>query len=328
MKYFAVLLLSALLLLGQAPKPAPAKQAPPRPQSSKPLTSGPALPDAEDVGARITLDVTRVNMLFTVSDKKGRFVTDLKRDDFEIIESKKKQAIQEFTAETDLPLRLAILVDTSNSIRDRFKFIQEAATDFVNTVVRAQQDRAVVVSFDTSAELVTDLTDDTAALGKAIRNLRPGGGTALYDAIFFACRDKLMRDQPRDKFRRALVVLSDGEDNQSHWTREQSLEMAQKADAVIYAISTNISNIETNGDKVLRRLAAETGGQAFFPFKAQDLSQSFENIANELRHQYNVLYRPDPLKTDGLYHTVDIRVKDRKELVVRARHGYYAPTLP
>src|SRR5712691_4579870 len=142
MKYFAVMLLSALLLLGQAPKQAPTKQAP-RPPAAKP-----ADPDAEDVGARITLDVTRVNMLFTVSDKKGRFVTDLKKDDFEIVESKKKQSIQEFTAETDLPLRLAILVDTSNSIRDRFKFIQEAATDFVTTVVRVQQDRAVIVSFD------------------------------------------------------------------------------------------------------------------------------------------------------------------------------------
>jgi len=134
-----------------------------------------------------------------------------------------------------------------------------------------------------------------------------------------------MVDQPRDKFRRALVLLSDGEDNQSRWTREQSLEMAQKADAVIYAISTNITNIDTPGDKVLRRLATETGGQAFFPFKAQDLSQSFENIANELRHQYNVLYRPDPLKTDGLYHTVALKVKSRKDLVVRARKGYYAP---
>src|SRR5258708_27544687 len=127
------------------------------------------------------------------------------------------------------------------------------------------------------------MTDDAEVLSKAVQSLRPGGGTALYDAIFFACRDKLMQDQPRDKFRRALILLSDGEDNQSRWTREQALEMAQKADAVIYAISTNISNIETSGDKVLRRLSGETGGQSFFPFKAQDLSQSFENIANELR---------------------------------------------
>src|SRR5437868_471196 len=326
MKYAFVFLLFAVSLWAQTPakdsgakQPAPAKPAP-RAQAAKPVTP--------DESAPITLDVTRVNMLFTVSDKKGRFVTDLKKDDFEIIESKKKQMIQEFTAETDLPLRLAILVDTSNSIRERFKFIQEAANDFITAVVRSGQDKAVVVSFDTTAELVADLTDDVALLSKAVRNLRPGGGTALYDAIYFACRDKLMQDQPRDKFRRALVLLSDGEDNQSRWTREQALEMAQKADVVIYAISTNISSIETPGDKVLRRLSGETGGQAFFPFKAQDLSQSFENIANELRHQYNVLYRPDPIKTDGLYHTVDIRVKDRKELVVRARHGYYAPTLP
>ena len=137
-----------------------------------------------------------------------------------------------------------------------------------------------------------------------------------------------MMDQPRDKFRRAIVILSDGEDNQSRYTREQALEMAHKADAVIYTISTNITHLETSGDKVLKRYAEETGGIAFFPFKAEDMAQSFENIANELRHQYNVFYRPDPLRTDGLYHPVTIRVKDRKDFTVRARHGYYAPTLP
>jgi Ca-activated chloride channel homolog len=276
---------------------------------------------------RITLDVTRVQLLFTVSDKKGRFVTDLGKNDFEIFESKQPQSIVEFTAETDLPLRLAILIDTSNSIRDRFKFQQEAATDFINTVLRPHQDKAMIVSFDTAAELVSDLTEDTEQLNRAVRGLRPGGGTALYDAIFFACRDKLMQDQPLFKFRRAMVILSDGEDNQSRWTREQALEMAHKADVVIYSISTNISHIQTDGDKLLKYFADQTGGLAFFPFKAQDLAQSFENIANELRHQYNVLYRPEPLRTDGLYHPVDIKVKNRKDLVVRARHGYYAPLM-
>jgi VWFA-related protein len=198
-----------------------------------------AAPKGADDLSRITVDVTRVNLLYTVTDKKGRFVSNLTRDDFEIIENKKQQKILEFTAETDLPLRLAILIDTSNSIRDRFRFIQEAAIDFVTTVMRPGKDRALVVSFDTSPELVSDLTDDQVAVTKAIRDLRPGGGTALYDAIFFSCRDVLMKDQPRDKFRRALVVLSDGEDNQSRWTREQALEMAHKADAVIYTISTN-----------------------------------------------------------------------------------------
>jgi Ca-activated chloride channel family protein len=286
-----------------------------------------AAPKAADDLSRITVDVTRVNLLYTVTDKKGRFVSNLTRDDFEIIENKKQQKILEFTAETDLPLRLAILIDTSNSIRERFRFIQEAAINFVTTVMRPGKDRALVVSFDTSPELVSDLTEDQVAVTKAIRDLRPGGGTALYDAIFFSCRDVLMKDQPRDKFRRALVVLSDGEDNQSRWTREQALEMAHKADAVIYTISTNITHLETSGDKVLKRYAEETGGIAFFPFKAEDMGQSFENIANELRHQYNIFYRPDPLKTDGLYHAVDLRVKGRKDLVVRARKGYYAPKM-
>ena len=282
---------------------------------------------ADDETTRILVDVTRVNMLFTVTDKKGRFITDLNKDDFDVIEGKRPQVIQEFTAETDLPLRIGILVDTSSSIRDRFKFEQEAAAQFLTSVVHAGADKAMVISFDTSAELVADLIDDGRKLDKAIRDLRPGGGTSLYDAIFYACRDKLLQDQPRHKFRRAIVIVSDGEDNQSRYTRDQALEMAQKADVVIYAISTNITRVESDGDKVLRYLTQETGGRAFFPFKVEDLDQSFENIANELRHQYNIFYRPDPLKTDGLYHTVDLRVKGRKDLVVRARKGYYAPKM-
>jgi Ca-activated chloride channel family protein len=281
----------------------------------------------DDPSTRIILDVTRVNMLFTVTDKKGRFVTDLGKDDFQVFENKNPQAIAEFTAETDLPLRLGILIDTSNSIRERFKFEQEAAISFINSVVRQGHDKAMVVSFDTSAELVADLNDDTEKLQAGVRSLRPGGGTALFDAIYFACRDKLSKDQPRHKFRRAIVIVSDGDDNQSQVSRDQALEMAQKADVVIYAISTNVIRGETDGDKILKYLTSETGGQTFFPFKVEDLEQSFENIANELRHQYNVFYRPEPLKADGLYHTVDLKVKGRKDLVVRCRKGYYAPKL-
>jgi Ca-activated chloride channel family protein len=274
----------------------------------------------------ITLDVNRVNMLFTVSDKKGRFVTDLGKPDFEIFESKHPQNIIEFTAESDLPLRLAILIDTSNSIRDRFRFEQEAAVEFVNSLMR-REDKAMVISFDTGAEMVSDLTTDTEKFNKAIRELRPGGGTSLFDAVYLACRDRLMMEQPRDKFRRAMVIISDGDDNQSRYSRDQALEMAQKADVTIYAISTNISRQAADGDKILRYLTSETGGLTFFPFKVQDLAQSFENIANELRHQYNVLYRPEPAFTDGLFHPVSIRVKGRKDLVVRARKGYYAPRI-
>ena len=286
----------------------------------------PAVEQADE-NTRIIVDVTRVNMLFTVTDKKGRFVTDLGKADFEVIENKRIQPIMEFAAETDLPLRLAVLIDTSNSIRERFKFEQEAASEFLKSVVKANQDRAMVVSFDTAPELVADLMDDTDKLDRAIRGLRPGGGTALYDAIFFACKDKLQQDQPKHKFRRALVVLSDGEDNQSRYTRDQALEMTQKADAVIYGISTNVTRVDTDGDKVLKYFTAETGGRAFFPFKVEDLEQSFENIANELRHQYNLSYRPQPLTTDGLFHIIDVRVKNRRELVVHARKGYYAPKM-
>jgi Ca-activated chloride channel family protein len=276
---------------------------------------------------RFSANVTRVGMQFTVSDKKGRFVNNLLKDDFEITVAKKPQEIVQFTAESNLPLRMAILIDTSNSIRERFKFQQEAATDFINAVIRPRQDKAIIVSFDMSAELVQDFTDDTQKLADSIRGLRPGGGTAMYDAIFFACRDKLVQDQPMEKFRRAIVILSDGDDNQSRWTREQALEMAHKGDVVIYAISTNRLGVETDGDKILKYFAQETGGLAFFPFKAQDMAQDFENIANELRHQYNVLFRPEPFQPDGLYHAVKVVVKEHKDLVVRARHGYYAPTV-
>jgi len=305
--------LAAFLVLlpafAQAPPKGPSKSAPASEQSSD---------------QTIRLDVTRVPVLFTVADKKGNFVTNLTKDEFEVVENKKPQTILDFNGESNLPLRLAVLIDTSNNARDRFTFQQDAATQFVETAIRPVLDKAMVVSFDMSPDVVTGMTDDISKLSASIRGLRPGGGSALYDAIYFACKEKL-QDQPPEKFRRAMVILSDGEDNHSRYTREQALEMAQKADVVIYTVSTNNSGTENDGDKILKYFAQETGGQGFVPFKASDLNQSFENIANELRHQYIVVYRPEPLKADGQYHTFDIHVKGRKDLVVRARHGYYAP---
>ena len=284
-------------------------------------------PVQSDDPTRIVLDVTRVNLLFTVTDRKGRFVTDLTKNDFEIVENRRPQVIQEFSAETNLPLRLGVLIDTSNSIRERFRFEQEAAGEFIRTVMRSRQDKAMIVSFDTSTELVSDLVSDTEKLETVLRGLRPGGGTSLYDAIYFACRDKLSVDQPKSKFRRAIVILSDGDDNQSRYTRDQALEEAQKADVVIYSISTNVSRTDTDGDKVLKYFSDKTGGRAYFPFKVEDLAQSFENINNELTHQYIILYRPEPLITDGLFHPMELRVKGRKDLIVRVRPGYYAPKM-
>jgi Ca-activated chloride channel homolog len=288
-----------------------------------PLLRGQQQPSDSD--PVITLDVTRVNLLFTVSDRRGRFVNNLTADDFQVVEHKRPQKILEFSSESDLPLRIAILVDTSNSIRDRFKFELETASDFLQTVIRKGRDKALIYSFDNQAELVQNLTDDVNLLGKKLRALRAGGGTAMYEAMYLASRDHLMQDQPRHKYRRALIIIGDGDDNASRVSRDQGLEMVHKADGVIYCISTNQTGMNNVGDKTLKYFAEETGGQAFFPFKVQDLAQDFENIANELRSQYSILYRPEPLITDGKYHPILVRVRNQRGLVVRSRKGYYAP---
>jgi VWFA-related protein len=319
----AGLLLAGLLLAGNA------QQQQPKVKTPAPKAAPRADPAAKEPPEQtIRVDITRVNILFTVTDKKGRFITDLGQEDFEIAENKKPQSVIQFTAESDLPLRIAVLVDTSNSITDRFRFEQQAAIRFMNSVMRPREDRMMLAAFDSNVEMVTDLTDDMKALEAGIRGMRPGGGTSMYDAIYYAAKEKLMMDQPRDKFRRAMIIISDGIDTSSDHTRDQALEMAQKADTVIYAISTNITREEKEGDKILKYLTDETGGQAFFPFKAEDLDQSFENIANVLRHQYNIFYSPQPLVRDGLYHPVALKVKTRRDLVVRARKGYYAPRDP
>ncbi len=300
------------------------KAAPQAPAQGQPPSLG---IDTSQPEAQFSASFTQVNVLYTVTDKKGRFVTDLTVNDFDVIENKKAQFIQQFTAESDLPLRLALLVDTSNSVAPQFRFEQQAAIRFIDAVMRPRDDRMLLIAFDTTPELVSDLTGNIDTLEKGVNSMRPGGGTSLYDAIYFAAQEKLIKDQPREKFRRAMILISDGEDTQSRYTRDQALEMAQKADTVIYAISTNTTRDEKEGDLVLKYLTSETGGQAFFPFKVEDLEQSFENIANELRHQYSIFYHPEPLITDGLYHPITVRVKTRKDLIVKARKGYYAPKM-
>lgn len=288
---------------------------PPKPDATAPQGEEPS---------RFSLDVTVVNTAFLVTDRKGRFVTGLAKEDFEVLENGRPQTIQQFSAEASLPLRVAVLIDTSNSIRERFKFEQEAASQFLNEMLRTTADKAMVVSFDSNPEMAAGLSDDSEKLAAAILALRPGGGTALYDAIRFAS-DKLSAERPSSKFRRVIVVVSDGDDNQSHGTRDQALEAAQVAGTFIYAISTNnLSQGDTEGDKVLKYFSGQTGGKSFFPFKVEDLSQSFDVIAEEVRHQYSVLYRPEPLLLDGAFHRVEIRVKGHKELAVRAPAGYYA----
>jgi len=267
-----------------------------------------------------------VNVVITVTDKHGKRVTDLKQADFQVVDDNKPAAeIRSFHAETNLPLQVGLLIDASNSVRDRFKFEQESAIEFLNQTVRRGYDQAMVVGFDVTPEVTQDFTDDTEKLDKGVRALRPGGGTAMFDALYFACRDKLLKEAQAGPTRRAIVLLSDGEDNQSHVTREEAIEMAQRAEAIVYTISTNVSGTKGTGDKVLERIADATGGRAFFPFQIRDVANAFAEIQEELRSQYAVSYKPADFKPDGHFRTIEIVALDRKNFRVRSRRGWYAP---
>jgi VWFA-related protein len=219
---------------------------------------------------------------------------------------------------------VGLLVDASNSVRDRFKFEQEAAIEFLNAIIRPGYDKAFVVGFDSTPEVTQDFTDNTENLAAGVRMLRAGGGTAMYDALYFACRDKLLKQEQTGSVRRAIILLSDGEDNSSHVSREEAIEMAERADAIVYTISTNISGTKGKGDKVLERIAEATGGRAFFPFQMRDVSDAFLSIQEELRSQYALAYKPANFVADGRYRTIEILAQDRN-LKVRTRKGYYAP---
>jgi Ca-activated chloride channel homolog len=267
-----------------------------------------------------------VNVVFTVMDKKGRHITDLKQNDFRVADDNKPPAqIRSFQAQTNLPLQVGLLIDASNSVRDRFKFEQESAIEFLNQTVHPGKDKAFVIGFDVTPEVTQDFTDSTEALAHGVHDLRPGGGTALYDALYYACRDKLLKTAKGLTVRRAIILLSDGDDNQSHVTREEAIEMAQRAEAIVYTISTNVSGTKGQGDRVLERIADATGGHAFFPFQIRDVADAFAAIQDELRSQYAISYKPADFKFDGHYRTIEIVANDRKNFRVRSRRGYYAP---
>ena len=278
---------------------------------------------AETQPENLVVHVDLVNVLFTVTDRKGKLVTDLEKQNLKISEDNRPQTITNFTRETDLPLTIAILIDTSTSIRDRFKFEQQAAIDFLYRTLRPKKDKALLITFDSAIELVQDYTDNAEFLAKAIRQVRPGGGTKMFDGIYLACQEKLKAEAGR----KVMILISDGDDNLSLGTLTGTLEMAQKSDVSIYTISTNSSGFfgitAPKADKVLKRLAEDTGGRAFFPFKAEDLSESFQDISAELRSQYSVAYRSSNPARDGSFRSVKIET-DRKNLRVKARKGYYA----
>ena len=324
-----------------------AQQPPPPAQAPVPAQS-PSDSDAPPPGQNPTVIQTRVNLvdiLFTVLDRRNKLVPTLEKNDFKIFDDKAAQEIRYFSRQTDLPLRIGMLLDTSNSIRDRLKFEQEASTNFLFSVLRRNKDEAFIMTFDDEPQVLQAFTGDTGALRDQIFKTRAGGGTAIYDAIYSACANELSHpprppgDQP-DIVRRVMILISDGDDNLSTHTRADAIEMAQRASVVIYTISTstqwialsqtdpnklaNRKNHLTEGDQILQDLANDTGGRAFFPYHVDDLDQSFQDIGDELRNQYSIAYNPTNYVLDGRYHKIRIETPDHKGYQVRARRGYFA----
>ncbi len=269
--------------------------------------------------------VNEVNVLFIAMDKHGKFVRDLSQNDFTILDDHKPpQTIVNFAQQTDLPLQLGLLIDTSGSVHGRFQFEQEAAIGFLQHTIRAHFDSAFIDGFNSRSHVVQDFTDNVALLATGVQRLEDGGGTALYDAVYSACKDKLLRDGSDRPVRRALVIVSDGEDNQSEHSPAQAIEMAERAQVIIYTISTDDSGLVLRGDRNLQQLSDSTGGRAFFPYKMKDIKSSFSAIEDELRSQYVVSYNPADFDADGRYRSIEI-TSLKKDLQVRARKGYFAP---
>jgi VWFA-related protein len=286
--------------------------------------NAPARPDQSVFTMRAM--VSEVHLIFTVTDKHGRYIKDLKKNDFKILDDKKPpEEILSFTSETDLPLQVALLIDASESVTSRFKFEQEAATEFLKQTIRRKYDQAFVIGFDLTPRVTQDFTDDTEKLSVGIRTLRPGTLTAMYDALYYACHDKLLKQPQAGPVRRAIILLSDGNDNASSKTREKAIEMAQRAEVSVYTISTNSSGSRGHGNTSLERIAEETGGRSYAPSQVTEVAAAFASIQEELRSQYAVSYKPAAFRPDGHYRTIEVQAQNLKGLRIRNRKGYRSP---
>lgn len=286
-------------------------------------------PPTEEKNGQFTIqtNVNEVNLIFTVTNKHGRFIRNLKQQDFALLDDQRAPAqIYSFTQQTNLPLRVGILIDTSTSIRRRFHFEQQAAIGFLQRVIRPRTDLAFVMGFDTTSYVTQRYTSNEDDLQQGIEKLESGGGTALYDAVYTACRDHLLNvpNSPQYLVRKALILISDGDDNQSHAYPSDAIKMCQRAGAAIYAISTNTSPTRDRGDAVLKEMATATGGRAFFPHRLEDMANSFHNIEEELRSEYSLAYRPADFKADGSFRTIYL-VALNHDYIVHTRKGYFAP---
>ena len=273
----------------------------------------------------IRKNVDQVALFFAASSH-GRVVSDLKQSDIEIRDdSKPPEQVLQFTPQSKLPLLLGLLVDSSGSVHDRFLFEKHAAAQFVQKVLSSTSDLGFIAGFAGEPTVMQDFSSDPDELGKGIEKLKNGGGTALFDAVSFACW-KLAAYPERERVARVLVVLSDGEDNSSHSSLKQSIQAAEKTGVTIYTVSTREDRGDkTDADEVLELLAERSGGEAMFPGDMQTLGKSFDKLRDVIRSRYFIAYKPADFQPNGNYRTINvIAKKDGKRLQVRARNGYHA----
>ena len=301
----------------------------PQPPQNRPTPTPTPEPDRPEV-----VNVRRVRLPITVTDKKKQFVSGLTQNDFVVMEDKIPQTIDSFTSEenNNLPLYVAVLMDTSPSTAAKLKFEQESAMNFIQTVVRPRRDRVLFATFDHEVTLRQDFTDRLELLDKAVYAVKKTGEkTALWDAIWQFCDQKL-RSVPG---RRVMVVITDGDDTYSRADINDAIDIAQRTETTIFAISTKAGLLSTvvgvdagtvkgKSDKALDRLADETGGAAFFTGDMLSLERSLNTIAKELRAQYLITYRPTNDKYDGSYRKVDVKLTSRDGLKLRTKKGYKA----
>jgi VWFA-related protein len=301
------------------------------PQQARPATQQPATqqaePDLPQQTQTLQLFSREVDLFFAVTDKRGAFVNGLQQQNFGLLDDgRPPERIIRFVQQTNLPLRVGIMIDTSSSIRQRFTYEQQAAIDFLLQVMHPV-DRAFVEGFDVQTDVEQDFTNRVDLLDSGISRLRPGGGTALYDSMYKTCRDQMLTLQQQNDVRKMIVLVSDGDDDYSRATEDDAIKMCQRAETIIYTISTNTGPSRDKGDDVLLHISDATGGRAFFPKRMEDVSEGFLNIEAELRSQYSLVYVPADFKQDGSFRTIYLQSLDPR-YVVRAKKGYFAPKPP
>jgi VWFA-related protein len=307
----------------QASQPAPVPAAQPAPAQAASQPAGQAGQEAAPTVIR--MNVNEVNLIFTVTDKHGHYIPNLQQSDFALLDDRKAPAhVKSFHQQINLPLRVGIVIDSSTSIHQRFKFEQESAIEFLLEILKTRSDRAFVMDFAETPKIDQDWTNNLDALESGVNRIFPAGGTDLFDAVYTACRDKLMGERGPEPVRKAMVLISDGEDNQSRAYQDEAIKECQRAETIIYAISTNWTPSRGKGDNVLTQMAEETGGQVFFPPSVEDMSNSFHDLEEALRSQYSLIYTPADFKYDGGFRPIYLYCHDR-QYQVRAKKGYFAP---